>query len=57
MPSGSGGNGGGGGVVATLPEPEMVVTLEMVQSVEIGAMKEEMVEMLELVVTHVTNTV
>ena len=51
MPSGSGGNGGDGVVVVTLPEPEMV------QSVEIGAMKEEMVEMLELVVTQVTNTV
>ena len=33
------------------------MTAEMVESVEIGAMKEDMVGMLELVVTQVTNTV
>ena len=49
-------------MVATLPEPEMAVMVgynvrEMVESVEIGAMKEEMVGMVELAVTHVTNTV
>ena len=30
---------------------------EMVEQVEMGAMKEEMVGMVKLVVTHVTNTV